>query len=59
MDAKRAEQILNMDDTVEVQHQGESVWIDNVDADNAVARVHKRENPSDNRVVPIEELQEV
>jgi small acid-soluble spore protein H (minor) len=57
--ASRAQQILQADDRIEVQLNGESVWIDSVDQVTETAKVHASGNPTDAKVVAVGELEEV
>lgn len=58
MDTKRAKQILDSVNKVDVTFQGEHVWIDHVDEENDVADVHMVHNEQEQRTVPVEELHE-
>lgn len=59
MDVSRAQEILNADRTVDVKLDGVSVWIDSVDASSATATVHVKNNPSNQKTVSVDRLQEV
>lgn len=60
MKAQRAQEILEAPGKIQVNHQGEPVWIDSVDLQDHTAAVHPEEQPSSGqKIVPVEELQEV
>ncbi|GIQ67377.1 H-type small acid-soluble spore protein [Xylanibacillus composti] len=59
MDTKRAKEILNSVNKVNVAFEGDSVWIDSVDEVNGVADIHVEHNEEKRRTVPVEELQEL
>ncbi|MGG1553559.1 MULTISPECIES: H-type small acid-soluble spore protein [Paenibacillus] len=59
MNVHRAQEILAADEKIEVSLNGLSVWIDSVDAAKSMVKVHVEENPSDARIVPAQELEEV
>lgn len=58
MDTKRAKQILDSVNKVNVTFEGERVWIDSVDEGNDVADIHMEHNEQERRTVPVEELHE-
>jgi small acid-soluble spore protein H (minor) len=59
MDVNRAQEILKSTDRIDVQLNGEAVWIDSVDTENHVAQVHAEHNPSERKTVSVDNLQEV
>lgn len=59
MDIQRAEQILASSSIINVTHNGQSVWIDQVDATSQTATVHAANNPSDTRTVSLNQLMEM
>jgi len=59
MDAKRAQQILNTEQTIDVKLDGVPVWIDSVDTSSNIATVHVKNNPNNQKKVSLDELQEV
>lgn len=59
MDANRAQQILKSPDHIPVEHQGDPVWIEQVDTVSESATVHKIENPMERKTVPVTELKEI
>lgn len=59
MDISRAKEIIGMDKTIDVQLEGVPVWIESVDSSTSTAKVHVKDQPSDQRTVSVTELQEV
>lgn len=59
MDIGRAKQIIDSPTEIEVLYQGVPVWIQTVNEGNETARVYTRENPDDEKVVSVRELNEV
>lgn len=59
MNLHRAQEILAADEKITVELNGVSVWIDSVDSSKALVKVHAEENPSDSRLVTVQELEEV
>lgn len=59
MDISRAKEILNSEKTIEVKLGGVPVWIDKVDAPTSTATVHLKNNPSSQKTVSVDQLQEV
>lgn len=55
MDTSRAKQIFESKNTYDVQLEGSSVWIENVDVENGTATVSIGNNT---QTVPVEKLQE-
>lgn len=55
MDTPRAKQIFESKNTYDVQLEGSSVWIENVDVENGTATVSIGNNT---QTVPVEKLQE-
>ncbi|MFE8702704.1 small, acid-soluble spore protein, H family [Cytobacillus sp. FJAT-54145] len=59
MDAKRVKQILSSSADIEVQYNGVSVWIDQLNEDGRTATVHLRGPLEERSTVEIHELQEI
>jgi small acid-soluble spore protein H (minor) len=59
MEVHRAQEILHSDAKIDVELNGTPVWIDSVDADREMAKIHVEDRPADARVVPVEKLHEV
>ncbi|BFT75402.1 MULTISPECIES: H-type small acid-soluble spore protein [Paenibacillus] len=59
MNLHRAQEILAADEKITVELNGVPVWIDSVDSNKALAKVHAEENPADSRLVTVQELEEV
>ena len=60
MDVKRAQEILNAAEKIDVQYNGELVWIDSVDEQNRTATVRSEEQPNPTpETVPVELLEEL
>jgi small acid-soluble spore protein H (minor) len=58
MNIGRAKQIVESPDEIEVHHQGTPVWIQNLNEAEATARVYTREQPDNEKVVSVGELEE-
>jgi len=58
MDFKRAQQIINSDDTIKVLFDGSPVWIESLSPENMTARVKPLNGPGGTREVPVTELVE-
>ncbi|OIJ15968.1 small, acid-soluble spore protein, H family [Anaerobacillus arseniciselenatis] len=58
MNTNRAQQILESAKDIEVQHNGSSIWIQNVNPEEGTARVYPRQNPEQEMTVSVTELQE-
>ncbi|MBO8165449.1 MAG: H-type small acid-soluble spore protein [Brevibacillus sp.] len=58
MDLKRAQEILKSPEKIVVEHAGVPVWIDGIDENSKMARVHTEGNPQDTRTVAVSELAE-
>ncbi|XEC95545.1 H-type small acid-soluble spore protein [Paenibacillus tarimensis] len=58
MDAKRAQQILQSEDTIPVHFEGNPIWIEEVDEARGTARVDSEINPGQKQTVPVERLEE-
>lgn len=58
MDVNRAQEILQSTERIDVQLNGQSVWIDSVDTQKQSATVHAEENPDDRKTVSIDQLTE-
>ncbi|RXI99574.1 H-type small acid-soluble spore protein [Anaerobacillus alkaliphilus] len=59
MNVNRAQQILDSAKEIEVQYNGTSIWIQNVNSADGTARVYPRQNPENEMTVNIQELQEI
>ncbi|TXK76035.1 H-type small acid-soluble spore protein [Paenibacillus sp. N3.4] len=59
MNVNRAQEILAADEKIEVELNGVPIWIDSIDSNKAIAKIHVEENPSDSRLVAVRELEEV
>lgn len=59
MDAKRVKQILSSSADIDVQYNGASVWIDQLNEDGKTATVHLRGPLEERTIVDITELQEL
>jgi small acid-soluble spore protein H (minor) len=55
----RAKQIVDSPTEIQVHYQGVPVWIQNVNEGDETARVYTRDNPDDEKVVAVAELNEV
>lgn len=58
MDAKRVKQILSSTAEIDVEYNGASVWIDQLNEDGRTATVHLRGPLEERSTVDISELQE-
>lgn len=58
MNAARAKEILQAEETYPVHLNGEPIWIEHVDEQNGTARVQFSANPDNAEVVPVEQLVE-
>jgi small acid-soluble spore protein H (minor) len=59
MEVKRAKEILNSHDKIDVGFEGMQVWIDSIDERSKTARIHSMENPMDRKTVALSELKEL
>jgi small acid-soluble spore protein H (minor) len=59
MNVNRAQQILESAKEIEVQYNGTSIWIQNINNNDGTARVYPRENPENEMTVNVQELQEL
>lgn len=59
MDARRAQQIVQSTDKIEVGLRGTPVWIEEVDAETNTATVHMENNPADRKTVSLDQLAEM
>lgn len=59
MQLQRAQEIIQADAKITVALNGTSVWIESVDAEKNMAKIHLEEKPNDVRTVPVEQLEEV
>ncbi|QOY36000.1 H-type small acid-soluble spore protein [Anaerobacillus isosaccharinicus] len=59
MNVNRAKQILDSAKEIEVQHNGTSIWIQNVNNEDGTARVYPKENPENEMTVNVQELEEM
>jgi small acid-soluble spore protein H (minor) len=58
MNVGRAKQIVDSSKEFTVLHNGVPVWIQHIDEGDGTARVYTRQNPDDEKVVPVGELEE-
>ncbi|TKC19519.1 H-type small acid-soluble spore protein [Robertmurraya kyonggiensis] len=58
MEVKRVKQILSSSADIEVQYNGASVWIDNLNEDGQTATAHLRGPLEERTTVDIAELEE-
>ena len=58
MDANRVKQILSSSADIEVQYNGVSVWIDQLNKDGQTATVHLRNASEEQSEVAVSELKE-
>ncbi|GIO10611.1 hypothetical protein J19TS2_01660 [Cohnella xylanilytica] len=58
MNVDRAKQIFDSKDTIAVQLEGQSVWIEEVDAANGMATVQIGSDPLNTQTVSVERLKE-
>jgi small acid-soluble spore protein H (minor) len=56
MDINRAKQIIDSPNEVIVHHNGEPVWLQSLDENANVARVYTRDQPDNERQVPVKDL---
>ncbi len=59
MDYSRAQQILNSEDTIDVQYKGNPVWIESLSQDKGVARVKPLNRQGEVKEVSIGDLVEM
>ncbi len=59
MEIKRAQEIVQSHEKIDVGFEGVQVWIDSVDAQSKTARIHTMENPTDRKTVALSELKEL
>lgn len=59
MDMKRAQEILQAEETIPVMLNGEPVWIEGVDTLSEQVQVHMEKNPDERKTVSPEQLQEL
>lgn len=59
MELNRAQEIIQSKQKIDVQIDGTSVWIEEVDTRSGTARVYTEGNPQDKRTVAVDELQEM
>jgi small acid-soluble spore protein H (minor) len=58
MDVNRAKEIIESADIIKVTYEGESVWIDSVDATTKTATVHEQNGDTESITVPVNHLNE-
>ena len=58
MNAQRAAEIFSSKDTIEVELEGQPVWIENVDEANGMATVQIGAKPTNTKTVSVERLRE-
>jgi small acid-soluble spore protein H (minor) len=59
MDVNRAKEIVDSVQIVEVQLEGQSVWIDSVDATTQTATVHTQSGQAEPKTVQVQQLREI
>ncbi|GEN36319.1 MULTISPECIES: H-type small acid-soluble spore protein [Aneurinibacillus] len=59
METKRAQEILQSPEKIDVGFEGVPVWIDSVDEQSKTARVHTMDNPTERKTVALSELKEL
>lgn len=59
MKAYRAQEILQSEHKIDVEWNGVAVWIDSVDTERDLVRMHPQNQPAQTRTVAAEELYEV
>ena len=59
MNVTRAQEIVISAEKIQVEWNGEPVWIENVNAASKTANVHEEGNPSIRSTVSVEELHEM
>lgn len=59
MNVNRAQEILKAKEKIDVQLNGSAVWIDSIDSSQEMAEIHFEQHPSDSRIVPVSQLQEM
>lgn len=59
MEFNRAQEIINSSEKIEVHHQGEAVWLVDLDNQTNTARVSQGPQFNAEKEVPISELREV
>jgi len=58
MNVNRAKEIASMGEMVNVQYEGESIYIQSVDVEQGTARIFPLNNPQSEKSVPVEGLSE-
>lgn len=58
MNVNRAQQIVASTKDIDVEHNGASIWIQNVNPQAETARVYPRQNPENELTVSVNELEE-
>ncbi|MFC3886145.1 H-type small acid-soluble spore protein [Bacillus songklensis] len=58
MNARRAKEILESADTINVTYLGRPVMIQNVDENNETARIYEKQHPELEKTVPLNSLHE-
>jgi small acid-soluble spore protein H (minor) len=59
MEVDRANEIMQTSDKIDVQLNGQPVWIDSVNLTEGTVTVHPEEQPNDTRTVRAAQLKEV
>jgi small acid-soluble spore protein H (minor) len=59
MDVTRAQEIIRSKQKINVELEGTSVWIDEVDEQRETVRVHAETNPEEQKTVAVQELKEI
>lgn len=58
MDMKRADEIMNSSNTVDVTYHGNRIYIDSIDQDNKCCEIHFIDQPVTKLNVPLSDLSE-
>ena len=58
MDAKRAQEIVESEESIRVMHGDDSIWIDMVDQKYGTATIHQMNDPANEMDVKVQELEE-
>ncbi len=58
MDVARVREIMQSPLKIEVEYKGVPVWIDGVDEQRNMARIHTQGDPGDTKIVAVDQLKE-
>lgn len=58
MNVGRAKQIVESPSEIDVRHQGEAIWIQDLNEAEETARIYPLDNPENEKVVAVRELEE-